>query len=154
PPSQIARFIVGQSAEYILPPGTPHSEREPPEGKVVFTAYQAQPDTGSYLVKARFANPELFQRANAVVRIRIQTKPKKKRLVVPDTVLLEDRDPPQVIVIEDIKEEEKEGKKEKVGKVRFLRVELGVRNREESKSEILRLIDPEDDQKAVPALDE
>ena len=118
-----------------------------PPGKIVFIAVQAQPETGNFAVKVRFPNPELRLRANGVFPLRVQTEPEKKRLTIPESALLEDQDPPLVVVVQDIKEEEHEGKKLKVGKAHKLRARLGVRDRALHRVEILSLEDPEKKEK-------
>lgn len=142
PPSRILKVALGQPAR-IAESDTPEPDAAPAEGKVVFVAAQAQPETGCFVVKARFANPKSHLPANAVVRLRIGTDPEKERLVLPDTVLQEDHDPPEVTVVENVETKEKEGHAEKLGKARHLRAVVGVRDREKHLVEILTLADPE-----------
>jgi RND family efflux transporter MFP subunit len=101
PPSQVYRLKLGQPAQIVLsePP-----ESKAPDGRVVFIAVQAQAESGSFPVKVRFPNPGLRLRANTLVRVRIQTEPPKKRLVIPEAALQEDEDPPGVILVTDITE--------------------------------------------------
>ncbi len=112
------------------------NENEGPEGEVVFIAQQAEPDTGQFAVKVRFSNRAEFfwqreWRANTVVRVQISTQFRPKTWVIPLTALIEDRDPPTVVIVHDLKtEKNEEGKEEKVGKAQFLSAEVGLRDRE------------------------
>jgi RND family efflux transporter MFP subunit len=115
-----------------------------PEGKVEYLADQAEMETGHFAVKVRFPNSDLKLRANSVVRVRVQTKPGKECWCVPEAALMEDQDPPGIVVVEDIVEKKnKEGKEEEIGKARRLQAVVGVRNRVLGQVEILRLDDPE-----------
>jgi RND family efflux transporter MFP subunit len=139
PPSRVGRLALKQPAQ-IVGTDTNTQEQSPgAEGTVVYIAVQADPETGSFPVKVRFANPDLRLRGNALARVRIRTAPPQERLVLPTDALLTDQDPPQVVVVGDIKEEEGE----KVGKVRLLQAVLGVRNRQRGLVEILGLEDPD-----------
>jgi RND family efflux transporter MFP subunit len=140
PPRTAARLTLGQA---IRPAG----ESAAPAGKLVFLALQAQPDTGNFAAKARFPNRDLRLRANMVQRVEVLTQAEKPRLTLPWTALLEDRDPPEVVVVLDVKTEKKEGKEEKLGKARKLRAALGVRDRSEQRVEIVGLEDPEKKEK-------
>jgi RND family efflux transporter MFP subunit len=113
-------------------------------GKIVYIALQAYAETGNYAVKVRFPNPDLRLRANAVLAVEVQTQPEKERLTIQDTALMEDQDPPGVIVFQDLKvEKTKEGKEEKRGKARLLKAIVGVRDRNWRVVEIIGLEDPE-----------
>jgi membrane fusion protein (multidrug efflux system) len=105
-------------------------DREAPPGKVVFLGVQAQADTGNVAVKVRFPNPKAELRANTVVRLRVETGDEKDRLVVPEAAVLEDQDPPAVVVVREVhtKKDDK-GKEETLGKAVKLQVVLGVRDR-------------------------
>jgi membrane fusion protein (multidrug efflux system) len=140
PPHDAARLALKQSARITA--GAETSE-ELPVGKVAFLAVQAQPDTGNYAVKVRFPNPKLRLRANAVLSIQVQTQPEKPRDMIPEAALMEDQDPPAVVIVEDVKTEKKEGKEEKLGKARKLQAIIGVRDREKHLVQIVRLQDPE-----------
>lgn len=118
-----------------------------PSGTVVYIAVAAQAETGNFAVKVRFENPKLRLRANGVFPVRVQTEPEKERWTIPESALQEDHDPPLVAVVEDIKEEEHEGKKFQVGKAHKLRARIGVRDRHLHRVEILSLEDPEKKQK-------
>jgi multidrug efflux system membrane fusion protein len=142
PPSQVFQVAEGQPARIAGDGSAPHEET-PAEGKVVFVAAQAHPENGCFPLKARFPNPRRRWPANAVVHLRVGTEPEKERLVLPDAVLLPDREPPEVVVVVDVQTKEKEGQAEKVGTARRLQAEVGVRDRESQRVEILRLVDPE-----------
>jgi hypothetical protein len=110
----------------------------------VFLAEQAEPDTGNFAVKVRFPNTELKLRGNTTLRLRIQTDPGKACLTLDESAVMEDQDPPAVIVVEDYKQEKnKDGKEEETGKARKLRVKLGLRDRVLHLVEIVSLDDPE-----------
>ena len=148
PPDSAAKLVLGQSAWLATnqEPTAPHESG--PEGKVAFIAVQAQADTGNFLVKVRFPNPDLRLRANMVVRVQVLTKPEKERLTIREAALMEDLNEPFVVVVEDVKtEKNKEGEEQKVGEARKLRAILGVRDRERHLVEILGLEDPEKKEK-------
>jgi RND family efflux transporter MFP subunit len=114
------------------------------EGKVEYIADQAEPDTGQFAVKVRFPNRDLKLLANAVVRIRVLIKPGKACWAVPEAALIEDQDPPSLVVAEDVAvKKNADGKDEQVGTARRLRAVLGVRDRVLRQVEIVRLEDPE-----------
>ena len=115
-----------------------------PTGKIVFIAVQAHPDTGNIAVKVRFPNPDMRLRANTVARVQVLTQPESDRMTVPDAVLMEDQDPPAVLVVEDIKtEKDHDGAEQTIGKARKLHAVLGVRDRTHQLTEIVSLEDPE-----------
>lgn len=143
PPDTAAKLRLGLPAKLLVEEASAAPSKEALEGKVAFIAVQAQPETGNIAVKVRFPNAGHQLRANAVVRVLIQTSPMKERLTIPEKAVMEDEDVPTVVVVEHL-ETEKEGKEEhKVGKARNLQVELGVRDRENRMVEILSLKDPE-----------
>jgi multidrug efflux pump subunit AcrA (membrane-fusion protein) len=115
-----------------------------PAGKVVYIADQAEADTGAFAIKVRFSNRDLKLRASAVVRVRVLTKPGKACWAVPEAALLEDQDPPSIVVVEDVKvKKNAEGKDEQIGKARRLKAVTGIRDRVNRQVEIVRLEDPE-----------
>jgi RND family efflux transporter MFP subunit len=115
-----------------------------PEGKVVFIADQAEVETGLFAVKVRFPNTDLKLRASAVTRLRVLTQPGKACWAVPESALLEDQDPPGIVVVEDVVvTKNAEGKEEQTGKARRLRAVIGVRDRVLHQVEIVKLEDPE-----------
>jgi multidrug efflux pump subunit AcrA (membrane-fusion protein) len=136
PPHVTARLALGQTARLAADPKA--------AGKVVYIAVQAQPETGNFAVKVRFPNKDLALRANTVLRVRVLTQPEKERLTVPEAALMEDQEPPLVVVVKEVKtEKNEEGKEEKLGKARKLRAVLGVRDRDRHLVEIVRLETPE-----------
>jgi len=115
-----------------------------PEGKVEYIADQAETETGTLAVKVRFPNRDLKLRANAVVRIRVLTRPGKATWAVPESAVMEDQDPPAIVVVEDVQTKKNaDGKDEETGKARRVRAVLGVRDRVLKQVEVLRLEDPE-----------
>jgi RND family efflux transporter MFP subunit len=118
------------------------------EGKIEFIADQAEMDTGNFAVKVRFPNDVARLRANTTIRLRVLTAPGRAALTIPESALFEDKDPPEVVVVEDVKEEkvQEEGKEPKeitVGTARRLRAKVGVRDRVLHVVEILGLDDRE-----------
>lgn len=141
PPSVAARLVVNQPARIVRLKKDGRPDSSPPTGKVAFIAVQAQPETGNFAVKVRFPNMSLEFRANTVVRVQVQTQPEEPRLTIPDSALLEDMDPPGVVVVEDLKEvTNKDGKVEERGKARKLRVKIGVRDQHDHRVEVLALM--------------
>ncbi len=123
--------------------GEAHTADAP--GRVAYLADQAEPETGCFAVKVRFPNKDLKLRGNVVRRLRVLTKPGKDYLAVPESALLEDQDPPSVIIVEDIKTEKNaDGKDEQTGTVRRMRAKVGVHDRVLKQVAILGLEDPED----------
>lgn len=116
-----------------------------PEGKIVYIAEQAEADTGNFAVKVRFGNSGLGLRMNTVLRLRVLTHPGKACLSLPDKAVMEDVDPPSVIVVEnhDVKENPETKKDEEVGVARKLRVKIGLRDQVLHAVEILGLDDKE-----------
>jgi HlyD family secretion protein len=120
-----------------------YGDDEEVAGKVVFLGVTAFPDTGNFPIKIRFPNEDLEYKVGAVTRVNVQTKPEVKRLVVPDEAIMEDQDPPAVMVVEHMETKDKEGQPVQFGKARKLTATLGVRDREKHVTEILKLEDPE-----------
>jgi multidrug efflux system membrane fusion protein len=140
PPHTVARLAEKQPARIVRVRSDGKDEASLATGKIVFIAVQAQPETGNFAVKVRFPNKGLELRANTVVRVQVQTKSEEPRLTIPDTALMEDTDPPTVVIVADLKAvKNKDGKDEEQGKARKLRVRLGVRDRNERRVEILGL---------------
>jgi membrane fusion protein (multidrug efflux system) len=137
PPQVATRLAIGQLARLVSESGDEPGEAN---GKVVFIAVQAQADTGNFAVKVRFPNRDLKIRANTVVRVEVQTQPEKERLTIPESALMEDQDPPGVIVFVNMEVKKNEqGKDEKVGKAKRLSAKVGVRDRRWHVVEILGL---------------
>lgn len=118
-----------------------------PEGRVIFVADQAEPETGGFAVKVRFPNQAARLRANVALSIRVLIQPGKECLAIPQDALLEDQEPPGVLVVEDVQAVKVNGaegepqKEEQHGKVRLLQAVTGIRDRVLGQVEILRLID-------------
>lgn len=142
PPYIATKLAEGMPARVKSPAESPSDYSG--AGKIVYIAAQASAETGNYAVKVRFPNPDLRLRGNAVLAVEVQTQPEKERLTIQDTALMEDQDPPGVIVFQDLKvEKTKEGKEEKRGKARLLKAIIGVRDRNWRVVEIIGLEDPE-----------
>jgi HlyD family secretion protein len=157
PPSARARLALSQSARFVRTKETGQLELGPANGKVVFLAPQAQTETGNFAVKLRFPNKDGRLLANTVIRVQAETQPEKERVTIPETALLEDQDPPAVMVVDKLEtkkvQDGGEEKEQKVGVARRLLATVGVRDREWHVVEILALRDP--DKKAnVPVNEE
>jgi RND family efflux transporter MFP subunit len=140
PPHVTQRLALDQPARVIRLKNDGKQEVLPATGKVVFIALQAQPDTGNFAVKVRFPNQSLDLRSNMVTRVQVQTRNEEPRLTIPDSALMEDTDPPTVVIVADLKPvKNKDGKEEEQGKARKLRARLGVRDRNERRAEIIGL---------------
>jgi RND family efflux transporter MFP subunit len=151
PPRTVSLLSLEQPARFAEDEGGDEDEPEA-GGRLVFLGVTAFPDTGNFPVKVRFKNEDLEYKVGTIMHVLVQTKPKVKRCVVPDEAIMEDQNPPAVIIVENIETREKEGKKEQFGKARKLNATLGVRDRAKHVSEILSLEDPEKKEK-VPVED-
>jgi multidrug efflux pump subunit AcrA (membrane-fusion protein) len=142
-PSIARELRLGQSARLGGLDGTPVTQADV-EGTVAFIADQAEMETGNLAVKVRFPNAESRLLANAVMRVRVLTTPGKECLALPDSAIMEDQEPPAVVVVEDVTTQKNdEGKEEQVGKARRLQAVLGVRDRVLHQVEVIRLEDKE-----------
>jgi biotin carboxyl carrier protein len=143
PANDARKLQLGQSARI----GGLDKATEPAnnaEGKVTYIAEQAEAESGLLAVKIRFPNQAIRLRANAVVRLRVLTKPGRACWAVPEAALMEDQDPPVVIVAEDVETKKNaDGKDEESGKARRLQAALGVRDRVLKQVEIVSLSDPD-----------
>jgi multidrug efflux pump subunit AcrA (membrane-fusion protein) len=127
-------------------PALAGAKKQPnPEGSIVYVADQSEVDTGNFAVKARFTNVGRRLRNNVTVRALVRTTPGKACLTLPESALMEDQDPPAVIVVEDHQvEKTKEGKEIETGKARKLQVKkVGIRDHVLHLVEIIELEDPE-----------
>ncbi|MGH7173252.1 MAG: efflux RND transporter periplasmic adaptor subunit [Gemmataceae bacterium] len=133
------------------------------QGKIVFLADQAQAETGTIAVKARFSNKQLKLRANTLVRVRVRTKKKSDCFSIPEAALLEDQEDTAVLVVETEKKKDEEDNviKDKDGKeveeehVHKYQATLGLRDRDKQRVEILELFEgKEDKKKSVPIKDD
>lgn len=137
PPRLANKLRPGQSARFA-----DKASDDDAQGKVVFVADQAQPDTGSILVKVRFTNRAKV-RANLVTRVLVQTQADEKRQTIPTAALMEDQDPPLLVIADEVQvKKHPEHGDEQIGKARKLRAFLGIRDRAQNRVEILRLEDP------------
>jgi membrane fusion protein (multidrug efflux system) len=145
-PHTRARLALDQPARVVRIKENGQPELGPADGKVVFLAAQAQTDTGNFAVKVRFPNKGGKLLANTVLRVQAQTQPEKERQTIPEVALLEDQDPPAVIVVDKLETkkvvEDGEEKEQKQGVARRLLVTVGVRDREWHVVEVLGLKDP------------
>lgn len=131
PPYTASRLALGQKARVL----SEKDDAAAPRGEIAFIAVQAQPDSGSFGVKVRFPNPDLRLRGGSVLRIEALTQPEQPRVTIPESALLEDQDPPSVVIVEDMNEA-------KLGTARKLRAIIGIRDRRWHVVELLRLDDP------------
>jgi RND family efflux transporter MFP subunit len=115
-----------------------------PEGHVVFIADQAEAETGMFAFKVRFPNRQKHLGANVSQTIRIRVHPGKDCLAIPEEALMEDQDPPGVLIAEDIKtSKDEKGKEQQTGTARQLQAKIGIRDRVLHQVEILGLTDKE-----------
>jgi RND family efflux transporter MFP subunit len=107
------------------------------KGAIEYIAPIAQADTGNFAVKVRFTNPELRLRVNMLLRIEVQTEAPTERFTIPASALIEDQDPPAVIVVADMKTtKDADGKEQTVGVARKLFAEVGVRGGEDEDARV------------------
>jgi RND family efflux transporter MFP subunit len=145
-PHTRARLALDQPARVVRVKENGQPDLGPTNGKVVFLAPVAQTDTGNFAVKVRFPNKDGRLLANTVIRVQAETQPEKERLTIPEAALLEDQDPPAVVVVDKLETkkvmDEGEEKEQKFGVARKLLATVGVRDREWHVVEILALKDP------------
>ncbi len=99
-------------------------------GQVAYVSDKAEPESGCFVVKVRFPNKDPHLRGNVVQRVRVQTKAGEEQLCIPEAALIEDQNPPIVVIVEKIKTKKNdEGKEEQVGKARRMRALIAVRDR-------------------------
>ena len=140
-----ARLALGQNAGMGGLDDKPDEARTADApGRIVYIADQAEPETGCFAVKVRFPNKDLRLRGNVVRRLRVLTKPGNDYLALPESALMEDQDPPSVVIVEDVKTAKNaEGKDEQSGTARRMRAIIGVRDRVLKQVALLGLEDPE-----------
>jgi RND family efflux transporter MFP subunit len=90
------RNLKGEQKALLLLPGIEPDHA--PVGRVVFLAEQAQAETGNVAMKVRFDNSALDLRAGTLQKVAVQTDHKKDARWLPEDALLEDQDPPGVLV--------------------------------------------------------
>lgn len=143
PARTVARLKLDQEVR-IPENGEPVSDATKVErGRIVFISDQAQSETGTVAVKARFPNRARKLRANTLLRVQVLTEKKTDCLAIPEEALLEDQEEPAVLVVETKKEKNKEGEEEEKQHVHKYQVKLGLRDRDKHKVEVLALIDHE-----------
>ncbi len=117
------------------------------QGRIVFISDQAQAETGTVAVKARFPNQNRKLRSNVLVRVRVLTEKKSDCISIPESALLEDQEEPAVLLVETEKKKNKEGKEEEEHHVHKRVAKLGLRDREKHRVEILGLFEVEEEKK-------
>ena len=118
-------------------------------GAVAFVSDKAEPESGCFVVKVRFPNKDPHLRGNVVQRVRVQTREGEQQPSIREQWLIEDRDPPSVVVVEDIKTKKNaDGKDEETGTARRLGALISVRDRENRLVGLRGLVDA--DGKAYP----
>lgn len=123
-PHTALELAVGQTARLIEEEEETAKKSAP--GKIVFVAAQGAAETGNFAVKARFDNSKGRLRGNTIVHLEVETKSEEKRLTIPVSALMEDSDPPMVVIVEDIETKKKEDKEIKLGKARRMEAIIGV----------------------------
>jgi multidrug efflux pump subunit AcrA (membrane-fusion protein) len=142
PAGIVSRLQLGQEA-HLEGAG---EQAEKVAGEVKFIGAQAQAETGTIAVKVRFANDALKLRANTLHQVRIRTRVKADCMTIPENALLEDQDPPAVMVAVPGKDEE--GKEE--FKAKKYVVVVGLRDGEKHRVEVEKLRDPETKKEIEP----
>jgi membrane fusion protein (multidrug efflux system) len=137
PPRVIGRLKVGQQAH------TGGADKKPEEetpGEVIFIADQAEPDTGNFAVKVRFANADKRLRANSVVRLSLLMDG-KECVSLPETAVQQDTEKPTVVVVTDIKEEENKEVVKQIDNLQKQQKEAAQRGDEKKAAELGREIE-------------
>ncbi len=122
-PRTAADLQQDQEAQIVVQ-GDEAPAKTTPKGEVVYIASKAQSDTGNFQVKIRFPNEQLQLKANQIVNVKVQTEEAKKRWTIPEAAVMDDQDPPVVIIAEPARDE---NGKEPMYKARKLNATLGVR---------------------------
>jgi membrane fusion protein (multidrug efflux system) len=130
-PTQVAaRLALAQKAKLFVEGATDAKALQHLMGEVVFISIQADPQTGNVAVKARFPNPSLRVRANAVVRVFVLTRPEKEYLAIPDSALMEDQEPAVVATVAKLVTKKNEEEEYQVGEIRKLNAKVELRDRD------------------------
>jgi RND family efflux transporter MFP subunit len=137
-PHMVRQLKKGQDAHLLLP----GEADDDVEGVVEYVSLTGQADTGNFAVKVRFRNRDLQFRANTVVHVTVEIEEAKPRLTIPESALMEDQDPPRVVVVQEGEEKNEEG--EKVLKAKKYTAEVGVRDHEKHVVEIKALKDKDE----------
>jgi membrane fusion protein (multidrug efflux system) len=137
PPSKVSRLALGQTARIVS-----DKDEATARGQIAFIAVQATPE-GLFGVKVRFPNRDARLRSGSVLRIEVLTQPEQARITIPESALLEDQDPPSVVIVPDLHTEKNEEKNtdDEVGTAKRLRAITGIRNRQWHVVEIMGLED-------------
>jgi RND family efflux transporter MFP subunit len=138
PPRLIGRLKLGQRAHTG---GADKNPQEEARGEVIFIADQAEPDTGNFAVKVRFANADKRLRANSVVRFSLLLQDGKECVSLPETAVQQDTDPPTVVVVTDIKVEENKEVVKQIDNLQKQQKEATERGDEKKAAELGREIE-------------
>ncbi|HVS38056.1 MAG TPA: efflux RND transporter periplasmic adaptor subunit, partial [Gemmataceae bacterium] len=155
-----ASLQVGQPADlggFDPWPGEIRTDEQ--DGSVVYVSDKAEPESGCFVVKVRFHNssPHPHLRGDIVQRVRVQTRTSEqaadllgeKGVVLQEQWLIEDHDPPSVVIVEDIKiGKDDEGKPQETGTAKRLSATVVVRDRLHKLVGVTALMD--EDRKAYP----
>jgi multidrug efflux pump subunit AcrA (membrane-fusion protein) len=154
PPVVVRKLKLGQAVR-LGGVDDPESKKSTgPEGRIYFINDQAEVDTGNFAVKVRFPNAQLGLRGNLTLKVRALTTPGRAALTLPESAVMEDQDPPAVIVVNDYKVKEEEGKPPvETGTARKLEAKIGIRDRVNKVVEILSVNDPEEKDRWKGSLD-
>ncbi|MHB1425511.1 MAG: efflux RND transporter periplasmic adaptor subunit [Gemmataceae bacterium] len=117
------------------------------QGHIVYISEQAQAETGTIAMKARFPNQNRKLRANTLLRVRVLTEKKSDCITIPEAALLEDQEEPAVLVVKTEKKKGKDGKEKEEEYVHKYEAKLGLRDRDKHRVEILGLFEVEEEKK-------
>jgi RND family efflux transporter MFP subunit len=154
PPSTVSRLQLGQVVRIETGSNEPTTDDpKSVEGKIVFISDQAQAETGTVAVKARFNNQKRKLRANTLVRVRVLTETKSDCITIPESALLEDQDEAAVLVVETKTKKDEHDEEKEEHHVRRLEVKLGIRDRKQQRVEILEMIEVKEEKHTPVNLD-
>jgi membrane fusion protein (multidrug efflux system) len=154
PPVVVRKLKLGQAVRVGGVDDPEGKKSTGPEGRIYFINDQAEVDTGNFAVKVRFPNAQLGLRGNVTLKVRVLTTSGRAALTLPESALMEDQDPPAVIVVNDYKVKEEEGKPPvETGTARKLEAKIGIRDRVNKVVEILSVNDPEEKDRWKGTLD-
>jgi RND family efflux transporter MFP subunit len=141
PASTVSRLQLNQPVR-IEQEGEEISEAVKQEqGRIVFISEQAQVETGTVAIKARFPNQNRKLRANVLLRVQVLTAKESNCTTIPASALLEDQEETAVLVVETEKKKNKKGEEEEEHHVHKLQVKTGLRGKvkDEERVQILGL---------------
>jgi RND family efflux transporter MFP subunit len=149
PARTVAHLELGQEVRIEEDGEHAEDKTKAEPGSIVFISDQAQAETGTVAIKARFANQKRKLRANTLLRVRVLTKKKPGCLTIPEAALLEDQEKPAVLVVATQKKKDKDGKEteEEEQRVHKYEAELGLRDHKKQRVEILGLFEVEEEKK-------